>query len=138
MWHKYFTFPTYLPLALIGIPPSQMLLHREMNLLYQFWVHTTQVPKLWVSLIRVIQFNSYCLNSIKQVIPLVANRIYSQYTKPSSSASWSQRILVKDIISTLFIQKVFMRDLWKLSFSSCYYHGFDIIVNFSENSSLHY
>ena len=49
MWHKYFTFPTYLPLALIGIPPSQMLLHREMNLLYQFWVHTTQVPKLWVS-----------------------------------------------------------------------------------------
>lgn len=28
MWHKYTTFPAFIPMALIGIPPSQMLLHR--------------------------------------------------------------------------------------------------------------
>ena len=47
MWHKYTTFPAFLPMALVGIPPSQMLLHRELNLLYQFWVHTIQIGKLW-------------------------------------------------------------------------------------------
>ena len=47
MWHKYTTFPAFMPMALLGIPPSQMLLHRELNLLYQFWVHTIQIGKLW-------------------------------------------------------------------------------------------
>ena len=31
--------PFYLPLALF-IPPSQALVHKELNLLYQFWIHT--------------------------------------------------------------------------------------------------
>ena len=88
MWHKYFTFPTYLPLALIGIPPSQMLLHREMNLLYQFWVHTTQIPKLWVSYTKYFVCNRQINNF------LVANRIYFQHAKSSSSSPWSKRILV--------------------------------------------
>ena len=37
--------PFYLPLALF-IPPSQALVHKELNLLYQFWIHTELVTNL--------------------------------------------------------------------------------------------
>merc|ERR1719347_1355456 len=37
--------PFYLPLALF-IPPSQALVHKELNLLFQFWIHTELVTHL--------------------------------------------------------------------------------------------
>jgi len=46
MWHKYYTFPAFIPMAILGVPPAQMVLHHDLNLLYQFWIHTEQVRKL--------------------------------------------------------------------------------------------
>ena len=46
MWHKYYTFPAFIPMAIVGVPPAQMLLHHDLNLLYQFWIHTEQIDKL--------------------------------------------------------------------------------------------
>lgn len=40
------TFPFYLPLAIIGFNPMQMLLVGGFNLLYQFWIHTEHINKL--------------------------------------------------------------------------------------------
>lgn len=45
MIHKYFTWMFYLPMALF-LPPTQMLVHFQFNLLYQFWIHTELVNKL--------------------------------------------------------------------------------------------
>merc|ERR1711970_1153219 len=39
------SWPFYLPMALF-IPPSQVLVHKELNLLYQFWIHTEVVSNL--------------------------------------------------------------------------------------------
>merc|ERR1712131_126240 len=89
MWHKYFTFPTYLPLAIIGIPPSQMLLHREMNLLYQFWVHTTQIPKLWWPIEYIFNTpshhrvhhgrNEYCLDKNYAAVLIIWDRMFGTF-----------------------------------------------------------
>lgn len=40
------SFPFYLPLAIIGFDPGQMLLVAGLNLLYQFWIHTEHINKL--------------------------------------------------------------------------------------------
>ena len=44
------SFPFYLPLAVAGFDPNQMLLVAGLNLLYQFWIHTEHINKLprWV------------------------------------------------------------------------------------------
>ncbi|OQR80117.1 alkylglycerol monooxygenase-like [Tropilaelaps mercedesae] len=36
----------YLPMALLGVPPDVTFLHKIINLLYQFWIHTELIPKL--------------------------------------------------------------------------------------------
>ncbi len=40
------SFPFYLPLALMGFSPVQMVFVAGFNLLYQFWIHTEHVGKL--------------------------------------------------------------------------------------------
>lgn len=44
------SFPFYLPLAIMGFDPNQMLLAGGLNLLYQFWIHTEHINRLpgWV------------------------------------------------------------------------------------------
>ena len=37
--------PFYLPLAFF-VPPSHAIVHRELNLLYQFWIHTEVVKNI--------------------------------------------------------------------------------------------
>ncbi|CAF0733519.1 unnamed protein product [Rotaria sordida] len=41
----YFSWIFYLPLALV-IPPQIFLIHEQMNLLYQFWIHTDVISNL--------------------------------------------------------------------------------------------
>jgi alkylglycerol monooxygenase len=41
----YFSWIFYLPLALL-IPPQIFLIHSQMNLLYQFWIHTDVISNL--------------------------------------------------------------------------------------------
>lgn len=40
------SFPFYLPLAIMGFDPNQLLLVGGLNLLYQFWIHTEHIHKL--------------------------------------------------------------------------------------------
>ena len=39
-------FPIYLPLALLGFDPIQLVLVNGLNLIYQFWIHTEHINKL--------------------------------------------------------------------------------------------
>lgn len=45
-FHSIFTWVFYLPLALIGFSPIVMILNGQLNLIYQFWIHTKAIDKL--------------------------------------------------------------------------------------------
>ena len=40
------SFFFYLPLALLGLPPAMFMVHKNLNLLYQFWIHTEVVGSI--------------------------------------------------------------------------------------------
>ncbi|MEV6028089.1 sterol desaturase family protein [Streptomyces sp. NPDC052036] len=46
-WTPMTTLPFWLPLALLGIPPWMILLEQSVSLIYQFFLHTERVDKLW-------------------------------------------------------------------------------------------
>lgn len=45
-FQRLFSFPYYLPLALIGLSPVQFIVCSQVNTLYQFFIHTRLVNKL--------------------------------------------------------------------------------------------
>ncbi|TGJ98184.1 sterol desaturase family protein [Leptospira langatensis] len=45
-FHGLFTWIFYVPLALLGFSPIVMVLNGQLNLIYQFWIHTKAVDKL--------------------------------------------------------------------------------------------
>ena len=46
-WTPMTSLPFWLPLALVGFPPWAILLQQAVSLLYQFFLHTERVEKLW-------------------------------------------------------------------------------------------
>jgi len=45
-FHGLFTWVFYLPLAVVGFDPAFFIVHGQINLIYQFWIHTRAVPKM--------------------------------------------------------------------------------------------
>ena len=46
-WTPMSSLPYWLPLALLGFSPWMILLQQSISLLYQFFIHTERVDKLW-------------------------------------------------------------------------------------------
>lgn len=46
-WTPFSSMPYWLPLAFLGVPPWMILLAQSWNLLYQFFIHTERVDRLW-------------------------------------------------------------------------------------------
>lgn len=46
VFQRYFSLPAYTPLALLGIPLPAVIVHIQINLIYQFWIHTELVGTL--------------------------------------------------------------------------------------------
>ena len=46
-WTPFGGVPFWAPLALIGVPPWAIFLQQSISLLYQFFLHTERVGKLW-------------------------------------------------------------------------------------------
>jgi sterol desaturase/sphingolipid hydroxylase (fatty acid hydroxylase superfamily) len=46
-WNPWGELLFWVPLPLLGIPPWMIFFVFSLNLVYQFWVHTETVPKLW-------------------------------------------------------------------------------------------
>lgn len=46
-WTPFSSLPFWLPLALFGFAPWMILLQQSVSLLYQFFIHTERVDKLW-------------------------------------------------------------------------------------------
>jgi sterol desaturase/sphingolipid hydroxylase (fatty acid hydroxylase superfamily) len=51
-WTPFSSLPFWLPLALAGFPPWMILFEQSVSLLYQFFIHTERVDRLW----RPIEF----------------------------------------------------------------------------------
>ncbi|MFD8247278.1 sterol desaturase family protein [Nocardia sp. NPDC059691] len=46
-WTPFSSLPYWLPLALAGFPPWMILLQQSVSLVYQFFIHTERVARLW-------------------------------------------------------------------------------------------
>jgi sterol desaturase/sphingolipid hydroxylase (fatty acid hydroxylase superfamily) len=46
-WTPMTSLPFWLPLALVGFPPWLILLQQALSLIYQFFLHTERVDRLW-------------------------------------------------------------------------------------------
>jgi len=46
-WNPWGELLFWVPLPLLGMPPWMIFFAFSINLVYQFWVHTETVPKLW-------------------------------------------------------------------------------------------
>ncbi|GAA1092760.1 sterol desaturase family protein [Tsukamurella spumae] len=51
-WTPFTYLPYWIPLALLGMPPWMIMLQQSISLIYQFFIHTERVGKLW----RPIEF----------------------------------------------------------------------------------
>jgi sterol desaturase/sphingolipid hydroxylase (fatty acid hydroxylase superfamily) len=46
-WNPWGELVFWTPLPLLGVPPWMIFFAFSLNLIYQFWVHTETIPKLW-------------------------------------------------------------------------------------------
>lgn len=46
-WTPFTALPFWLPLVLVGFPPWMILMQQSISLLYQFFLHTERIGKLW-------------------------------------------------------------------------------------------
>lgn len=46
-WNPWGELLFWTPLPLLGVPPWMIFFTFSLNLIYQFWVHTETIPKLW-------------------------------------------------------------------------------------------
>merc|ERR1719342_577456 len=81
------SWPLYLPMAFF-VPPAQAIIHKELNLLYQFWIHTELVqsigPLEWVlntaSHHKVHHgANRYCLDKNYAGVLIIWDRMFGTF-----------------------------------------------------------
>ena len=58
-WTPMSSLPYWLPLALLGVPPWAILLQQSVSLLYQFFIHTERVGRLWAPVELVMNTPSH-------------------------------------------------------------------------------
>ncbi len=58
-WTGEYTVLFFLPVALLGVPVEIILVSWSLNLLYQFWIHTEAIDKLWRPLELVLNTPSH-------------------------------------------------------------------------------
>jgi sterol desaturase/sphingolipid hydroxylase (fatty acid hydroxylase superfamily) len=58
-WTGEYTVLFFLPVALLGVPVEIVLASWSVNLLYQFWIHTEAIDKLWAPVEWVLNTPSH-------------------------------------------------------------------------------
>merc|ERR1719278_707527 len=102
------SWPLYLPLAFF-VPPAQAVIHKELNLLYQFWIHTELVESIgpfeWVlntaSHHRVHHgANRYCLDKNYAGVLIIWDRMFGGKLAPCRTGSPSCRLLLRALVGS--------------------------------------
>jgi sterol desaturase/sphingolipid hydroxylase (fatty acid hydroxylase superfamily) len=58
-WTPFSSLPYWIPLALLGFSPWMILLQQSVSLLYQFFIHTERVGRLWLPVELVMNTPSH-------------------------------------------------------------------------------
>lgn len=58
-WNPWGELLFWIPVPLLGIPPWMIFFVWSLNLIYQFWVHTETIPKLWAPIEFVLNTPSH-------------------------------------------------------------------------------
>lgn len=112
----------YLPLAL-AVPPSIFAVHIQLNLLYQFWIHTEVIrdlgPLEWIFNTpkhhRVHHGrNLYCIDKNYGGILIVWDRLFGTFAEESEKVIYGLVFPIKTF-EVLYVQLHYYRYLWKKS-----------------------
>lgn len=112
----------YMPLALV-VPPSIFAVHIQLNLLYQFWIHTELIrdlgPLEWIFNTpkhhRVHHGrNLYCIDKNYGAILIVWDRLFGTFAEESEKVIYGLVFPIKTF-EVLYVQLHYYRYLWKKS-----------------------
>ncbi|TPX33971.1 hypothetical protein SmJEL517_g03198 [Synchytrium microbalum] len=87
---QYSSWMFYLPLAVLGLPPAMFSVHKQLNTLFQYWIHTELVGKLgWLEYVintpsqhRVHHGrNPYCIDKNYAGTLCIWDRIFGTYAE---------------------------------------------------------
>ena len=89
LFQRYFTWPCYLPMALLGVPTEFFITHQGLSLLYQFWIHTEIVDGLGPVLNYVMNVpkhhqvhhgrNPFCIDKNYGGVLIIWDRIFGTF-----------------------------------------------------------
>uniref|UniRef100_A0A8C6U458 Transmembrane protein 195 n=1 Tax=Neogobius melanostomus TaxID=47308 RepID=A0A8C6U458_9GOBI len=112
----------YIPLAL-AVPPSIFAVHIQLNLLYQFWIHTELIrdlgPLEWIFNTpkhhRVHHGrNEYCIDKNYGGILIIWDRLFGTFAEESEKVIYGLVFPIKTF-EILYVQLHYYRYLWKKS-----------------------
>lgn len=112
----------YLPLALV-VPPSVFAVHIQLNLLYQFWIHTELVSSLgpleWVLNTPIHHKvhhgrNEYCLDKNYGGILIIWDRLFGTFAAEEDKVIYGL-VFPINTFESLSIQIHYYYNLWKRS-----------------------
>ncbi|XP_072762184.1 alkylglycerol monooxygenase [Anoplolepis gracilipes] len=117
-------FVVYLPLA-IFVPPSHFMVHNQLNLIYQFWIHTTLIGHLGpLELIfntpkhhRIHHgCNLYCLDKNYGGVLIIWDRIFGTFQEEDREEETIYGLVVNvESFNLFYLQVFYLRDLIKRS-----------------------
>ncbi|KAF2358763.1 Fatty acid hydroxylase [Trinorchestia longiramus] len=123
VFHKFFTFGVYLPLAWLGVPLPAVLVHLQFNLLYQFWLHTEMVTTLgpleWVlntpSHHRVHHgSNPWCLDKNFGGVLIIWDRLFGTFEQERPDEKINYGLVDQpQTFNILWLQVFYYRDIMK-------------------------
>lgn len=112
----------YLPLALVA-PPAIFAVHIQLNLLYQFWIHTELIrdlgPLEWILNTpkhhRVHHGrNKYCIDKNYGGILIIWDRLFGTFAEESDKVIYGLVFPIRTF-EVLYVQLHYYRYLWKKS-----------------------
>ncbi|XP_025993132.1 alkylglycerol monooxygenase [Solenopsis invicta] len=119
-------FIIYLPLALF-IPPSHFMVHNQLNLIYQLWIHTTVIGDLGpLELIfntpkhhRVHHgCNLYCLDKNYGGVLIIWDRLFDTFQEEERNEQIVYGLVVNiESFNAFYLQVFYLKDLIKKSLS---------------------
>ncbi|KAL6264595.1 hypothetical protein P5V15_004697 [Pogonomyrmex californicus] len=124
VFQHWCNFVIYLPLAFF-IPPSHFMVHNQLNLIYQLWIHTTVIGDLGpFELIfntpkhhRVHHgCNLYCLDKNYGGVFIIWDRLFGTFRKEERKDEIVYGLVVNiESFNALYLQIFYLKDLIKKS-----------------------
>lgn len=118
-----FSWVFYLPMALLGVPPTMLVIVGLVDLLYQYWVHTELIGRLgWIDRVLVTPSNhrvhhgqnDYCIDKNYGGILVIWDRLFGTFTeeRPDEKIVYGVRKPLHSL-NPLWANTMHYADLWQ-------------------------